>query len=88
MGGPDAAENPNGAPMTLATLIAFAAEESGKGGNVMLETIVFPIIAIVVFGTLALVTLSYRNVANRHAHKAEAYAKAHASDLQQTGHGH
>jgi heme/copper-type cytochrome/quinol oxidase subunit 2 len=74
--------------MTLVTLIAFAAEETEKGGNVMLETIVFPIIAIVVFGALALVTLSYRNVANRHAHKAEAYAKAHANDLQQTGHGH
>ncbi|MBN9182505.1 MAG: hypothetical protein J0I66_05805 [Microbacterium sp.] len=74
--------------MTLASLIAFAAEETSKGGNVMLETIVYPIIAMAVFATLALVTLSYRNVANRHAHKAEAYAKAHANDVQQTGHGH
>ena len=31
--------------------------------------------------------MSYRNVANRHAHKAEAYARAHADELQQTGHG-
>ncbi len=74
--------------MTLASLIAFAAEGTEKGGNVMLETIVFPIIAMSVFATLALVTLSYRNVANRHSHKAEAYAKAHANDVQQTGHGH
>ena len=41
-----------------------------------------------VFGALALVTLSYRNVANRHSHKAEAYAAAHANDVQQAGHGH
>jgi hypothetical protein len=74
--------------MTLVSLIAFAAEETEHGGNVMLETIGYPIIAIVVFGLLALVTASYRNVANRHAHKAEAYAKAHANDIQQTGHGH
>ena len=73
--------------MSFASLIAFAAEEAGSG-NVMLETVVYPIIALVVFGALAMVTLSYRNVANRHAHKAEAYAKEHADDLAQTGHGH
>jgi hypothetical protein len=33
-------------------------------------------------------TMSYRNVANRHAHKAEAYAKAHPVDQAQVGHGH
>jgi len=73
--------------MTLATLIATAAEESGHS-NVMLETIMFPIIAICAFAFLALVTFSYRNVANRHAHKAEAYAKAHENDVRQGGHGH
>ena len=46
--------------MTLATIIAFAAEETEHHGN----------------------------VANRHSHKAEAYAKAHANDVQQAGHGH
>ncbi len=73
--------------MTLATLLAFAAEES-EHGNVALETVGYGIVAIVAFAALALVTLSYRNVANRHAHKAEAYAKAHANDVQQAGHGH
>lgn len=73
--------------MTLASLVALAAEESGHG-NVALETVVFGIIAIAVFGILALVTLSYRNVANRHSHKAEAYAAKHANDVQQAGHGH
>ncbi|MFF2485080.1 hypothetical protein ACFVSU_01660 [Microbacterium sp. NPDC058062] len=74
--------------MTLATIIAFAAEESEHHGNVALETIGYGITAIVVFAALAIVTLSYRNVANRHAHKAEAYAKAHANDVQRAGHGH
>jgi len=74
--------------MTLATIIALAAEESEHHGNVALETVGYGITAIVVFAALALVTLSYRNVANRHAHKAEAYAKAHADDVQRAGHGH
>jgi hypothetical protein len=74
--------------MTLATIIALAAEESEHHGNVALETVGYGIIAVVVFAALALVTLSYRNVANRHARKAEAYARAHADDLQRSGHGH
>lgn len=74
--------------MTLATLLVLAAEETEHHGNVALETVIFGIIALAVFGALALVTLSYRNVANRHAHKADAYAVAHANDVQQAGHGH
>jgi hypothetical protein len=74
--------------MTLATIAAFAAAESEHHGNVALETVGYGIVAIVVFAALALVTASYRNVANRHAHKAEAYARAHANDVQQAGHGH
>ena len=60
--------------MTLATLVAFAAEESEHTATSRSRRSVFGIIALVVFGALALVTLSYRNVANRHSHKAEAYA--------------
>ena len=74
--------------MTLATIIALAAEETEHTGNVALETVGYGIVAILVFTALALVTVSYRNVANRHSHKAEAYAKAHADDVQQAGHGH
>ncbi|HEX7346352.1 MAG TPA: hypothetical protein VF253_06145 [Candidatus Limnocylindrales bacterium] len=73
--------------MTLATLLVLAAEET-EHGNVALETVIFGIIAIAVFGALALVTLSYRNVSNRHAHKADAYKAAHANDVHQAGHGH
>jgi heme/copper-type cytochrome/quinol oxidase subunit 2 len=74
--------------MTFATIIALAAEEAEHHGNVALETVWYGIVAIIVFAALALVTLSYRNVANRHSHKAEAYARAHADDLQRAGHGH
>jgi hypothetical protein len=74
--------------MTLATIVALAAEEAEHHGNVALETVGFGITALCVFALLGLVTLSYRNVANRHAHKAEAYARAHADDVQHVGHGH
>jgi len=73
--------------MTFATTL-LAAAEAEHHGNVMGETFIFGIIALVVFLLLGFVTLSYRNVANRHAHKAEAYAAAHPTDLQQAGHGH
>ena len=75
--------------MTIATIVALAAAESEHHGNVALETVGYGIVAIAVFGALALVTLSYRNVANRHVRKAEAYAQAHADDVQhRPGHGH
>ena len=74
--------------MSLATLLVQAAAESEEHGNVALETVGYGIVALLVFTALALVTLSYRNVANRHAHKADAYAAAHANDVQQAGHGH
>ena len=37
----------------------------------------FGIIAILVFIAIGLFTFSFRDVANRHKFKAEAYAKAH-----------
>lgn len=72
--------------MTLATIVALATEE--HHGNVQAETFVFGIIAFIVFLLLGFVTLSYRNVANRHSHKADAYAQAHGAELTQAGHGH
>ncbi len=72
--------------MIVATLLA-AAEET-EHGNVMLETIGYPIVAAIAFLFLALVTLSYRHVSNRHPRKSAAYAEQHAQDLQRSGHGH
>ncbi|GAA1965869.1 hypothetical protein [Microbacterium deminutum] len=74
--------------MTLATILVFAAAESGTHGNVALETVGYGLTALGIFGTMALVTVSYRNVANRHSRKADAYAEAHANDVQRAGHGH
>lgn len=73
--------------MTLATIVTLAAEGGAHHGNVQAETFVFGVIAMVGFLALALVTLSFRNVANRHAAKADAYAKTHAAELQ-APHGH
>jgi hypothetical protein len=73
--------------MNLATTIVLAAAETEHhGGNVMAETFIYGVVAFVLFMALGLVTLSYRNVANRHAHKAEAYAAK--NPVQQAGHGH
>jgi len=70
--------------MNLVAQIAMAAAEAEHHGNVAAETLIFGLIAAGVFALLALVTLSYRNVANRHSAKAEAYAEKHGRD----GHGH
>ncbi|MFF2632051.1 hypothetical protein ACFVR6_04130 [Microbacterium sp. NPDC058021] len=73
--------------MTFATITALAAAETEHHVG-LLDTIGYGIVALVVFTALGLVTLSYRNVANRHAPKAEAYARTHADELTQAGHGH
>ncbi len=74
--------------MTFATLLAHAAEEGGHhGGNVQAETFWYGAVAFVVFICLSLVTLSYRNVSNRHAHKAEAYTQKHGTPVPEA-HGH
>lgn len=74
--------------MSLATIVTLAAEGAAEHGNVQAETFVYGAIAFVVFLALGLVTLSFRNVSNRHAQKAEAYAQAHPVDPAQAGHGH
>lgn len=73
--------------MTIAAITALAAGHAEHHGNVALETVWYGVVSLVVFGLLGLVTLSYRNVANRHAPKAEAYARANPAP-QREGHGH
>ena len=73
--------------MTTATLIALATAEAEHHGNVALETFWYGAVALAVFTLLGIVTLSYRNVANRHAPKAEAYARTHPAPTRE-GHGH
>lgn len=74
--------------MNLVAQIAMAAAETEHHGNVALETLIYGVIAAIVFLLLALVTFSYRNVANRHSAKAEAWAAKHGQDGHGAGHGH
>ena len=64
--------------MSLLATIAAAAEE---GHHVLTElpmpTIMYGVIAFGAFTVLAGVVFSFRDVANRHAEKAEAYAREH-----------
>lgn len=71
--------------MNLVAQLAVAAAETEHHGNVAMDTLVFGLIAAGVFTLLGLVTFSYRNVANRHSAKAEAWAQEHGHEA---GHGH
>lgn len=73
--------------MTFATITALAAAETEHHVG-LFDNVGYGIVALVVFLLLGFVTLSFRNVANRHSHKADAYARAHADELPQAGHGH
>ena len=74
--------------MNLVAQIATAAAETEHHGNVQAETFIFGVVAMIVFVFLALVTLSYKNVANRHSAKADAWAAKHGKDGHEAGHGH
>ncbi|WP_300266802.1 hypothetical protein [Microbacterium sp.] len=74
--------------MNLVAQIAMAAAETEHHGNVALETLIFGVIAAVIFALMGLVAFSYRHVANRHSAKAEAYAERHGQDGHGAGHGH
>ncbi|MFB7252343.1 hypothetical protein [Microbacterium sp. NPDC056234] len=74
--------------MNLVAQFAMAAAETEHHGNVALETLIFGVIAAIVFALLGLVTFSYRHVANRHSAKAEAWAAQHGKDGHGAGHGH
>lgn len=74
--------------MNLVAQLAMAAAETEHHGNVALETLIFGAIAAAVFALLGLVVFSYRNVANRHSAKAEAWAEKHGKDGHGAGHGH
>ncbi|MWC00313.1 hypothetical protein [Agromyces seonyuensis] len=47
----------------------------------------YGVVALVIFLVLMVVTLSYRDVANRHKAKADAYAAAHGDEHAAGGHG-
>jgi hypothetical protein len=60
--------------MSLTTAVLT---ETVHARELPLETWAYGLIALVIFAALAFVTASYRDVANRHRAKAEAYAARH-----------
>lgn len=69
--------------MSLLATIAVAAEEGHHIVNELpFPAPVFGIIAFTALTACAVVTFSFRDVANRHAEKAEAYAREHGAGQQ------
>lgn len=65
----------------LAT-IAVAAEEVHHLNELWMPAPLFGVVMLVLFTALAAVTFSFRDVANRHSEKAEAYAREHGAEQQ------
>lgn len=67
--------------MSVLAMIVAAAEEGHHELNPLwFPAPLFGVIFFVLFTALALVTFSFRDVANRHAEKAEAYAREHGTE--------
>ncbi|MFA5606555.1 MAG: hypothetical protein WDA07_05130 [Leucobacter sp.] len=69
--------------MSVLATIAAAAEGVEVVNELPFPAPVFGIIVFSIFLVMAIVTFSFRDVANRHAAKAEAYAREHGTDPQQ-----
>ncbi|WP_248305451.1 hypothetical protein [Agromyces sp. H66] len=63
--------------LTTAVLTGTVLTETVHARELPIEPWVYGLIALVLFAALAFVTASYRDVANRHRSKAEAYAARH-----------
>lgn len=64
--------------MSVLATIALAAEHAHEAHNALpFPPIVFGVVAFVLLTALAIVTWGFRDVANRHSEKAEAYAREH-----------
>jgi len=70
--------------MSLVTGI-LATTETVNARELPIEPFFYGLIAFTILLALSFVTLSYRDVANRHRAKAEAYAARHGGD-EHAGH--
>lgn len=63
----------------MSLLATFAAAEGAAHvvNELPIPTVAYGVIVFTIFLVLALVTYSFHDVANRHAAKAEAYARDH-----------
>jgi len=69
--------------LTTAALTGTVLTETVHARELPMESWMYGAIAIVIFAALGFIAASYRDVANRHRSKAEAYAARHTGD----GHG-
>lgn len=67
----------------LATTLLAAEEGSHVVNELPFPAPLFGLIVFVIFVAFAIVTFSFRDVANRHSEKAEAYAREHGENAQQ-----
>lgn len=65
--------------MSVLATIAVAAEEGHHLNEIWMPAPLFGVVMFAFFVVCAAVTFSFRDVANRHAEKAEAYAREHGA---------
>jgi len=63
--------------LTIAVLSGTVLTETVHARELPVESWVYGLVALIVFAVLAFVVASYRDVANRHRSRAEAYAARH-----------
>ncbi len=63
--------------MSYVSLIVAEAAEVAHERALGMPPFMFGVVALVVFAALGVATWTYRDVANRHADKAEAYKREH-----------
>lgn len=69
--------------MPVLTTAVLAAEEGGHIVNELpFPGVLFGVIVLTIFIVFAIVTFSFRDVANRHSEKAEAFAREHGETPQ------
>jgi hypothetical protein len=64
--------------LTTAVLTGTVLTETVHARELPMEPFLYGVVALVVFAALGFVAASYRDVANRHRAKAEAYAARHS----------
>lgn len=68
--------------MSVFATIAVAAEEAHQLNELWMPAPLFGVVFLALMTALAGVTYSFRDVANRHSEKAEAYAREHGAQHQ------
>lgn len=66
--------------MSVIASIVQAAAGAGHINELPFPPFVFGLVVLILFIVLGFVTFSFRDVANRHIEKAEAYAREHGAE--------